>query len=99
MKTYVGVVPVKFDPVLRKTHEEAVHAVSSLLGSSADFPDSANDMLISEDIIVEEDALCDLRDLSSKHDRGPSALQPMQELCQTYCLAVPSDARAVQEIL
>lgn len=36
--------------------EEAEHGVSSVLGSTADVPDPAHDILVSEANIVEEDA-------------------------------------------
>lgn len=48
--------PVKFEPKLRKTHVETAHAVTSVLDSSVDLSDSADDMPISEDEIVEEAA-------------------------------------------
>lgn len=99
MRKWVGVVPVRFNPDQKKTHEDAARDVSSVFGSSVDFLDPANDMPVSEDGIFEKDALWDLRDLAFKDSAGPSALQRVQELCQAYGLAVPSDVRAVQKLL
>lgn len=48
--------PVKFKPRPRKTHEEAAHAVNSVLGYSADIRDPAKDMPVSKVDIVKEDA-------------------------------------------
>lgn len=64
-KRMVGDVQVKevvisehdnFNSVPRMVHEEAGHAISSQLGSSADSPDPAENMPIFEASIVEEDA-------------------------------------------
>lgn len=48
---------------------------------------------------VKEDAPWDIRDSTSSDDRGRSALQRTQELCQTYGLASPTDVRANQKVL
>lgn len=95
----IVIVPVKFRPGLWKMHEGAAHTVSSVPGSLTDVKDPAVDMPVSEDDIGEQDAPQDLRDMTSKHDRGPSALQRMQEFFQMYGLARPSDFSAVQMIL
>lgn len=73
--------PVKFKPGPRKTFEESAHAISSVLGSSSDVPDSADTILASWDDIIQEDASCDVRDLMSSDDHGPSALQRVQHFC------------------
>lgn len=99
MIRWVGVLPFQFNPGKWKTHEQAAHAVSSVLGSSTDIPDPTDDMPSSDSDIVEEDTPRILRDLTSRDDRRPSALQQVQYLCQRCGLAVPSDFRAVQKLL
>lgn len=96
---WVGTLPEKFKPELRKTHEEAAHAVSSVVDSSTDFLDPADDMPASNGDIVEDDATQDLSDMTYKDNCRPSALQYEQELYQPYVVAVPSDVRAVQKLL
>lgn len=84
-----------FKPEPRKTNEDAAHVVWSVYGSTADFLDPADDMPVFKEEIVTEDTSWDCRDLTSKHNSEPSALQRVEELCQTYCFAVASNVRAV----
>lgn len=73
-------------------------AANSVLGSSADFQDLDNDIPALEDDITEKECRLDVRDLRFMDDRGRSAMQHVQELCQTYELTVLSDAHAVQKL-
>lgn len=79
---YVVVLSVVFKSGYRKTLAEAADDVSSVFDSSADFPCPVSDVSIAEDEIVDEVSPCDLRDLTFKNDREPSALQQIQELCR-----------------
>lgn len=99
VKKWVGVTSVRFKPGKRKVDEEEVHAISFMLGSSADFLDLADDMPISIDDIVEEVAPWYLWNLMSKNGCQPSALQSGQQRCRAYGLSVLSDDDAVQKIL
>lgn len=75
----VVIVPVKYKPGVKKTHEEAAHAVRSVFSSSADFRDSADDLQFCKDPIPEENEPWESRDLASRVGRAPSALQPVQK--------------------
>lgn len=70
VKRPVWFVPVKFKPVPRKAHAEALHAVRSVHSSLAGFPDLSDDMLTSENGIFKGNASCDLLDMTSKKNRG-----------------------------
>lgn len=78
---------------------KAAHTVISVPGSLACFLDSAHNMVVSEERIVEVDALSDLRKLTSETDCEPSTLQHAQELGHTYGSAVLSDVRTVQQLI
>lgn len=99
VRRWVKVLPFKFQPGPRKTCEKAARAVTSMLGSSAEFLDPADDMPVFENSLVEEDAPCDLWELTFRNDREPSVLQRLQKHCQAYGLAVPSDVHSVQKLL
>lgn len=47
---------VKFKPGPRKSCDEAAHALSLVLSSSADFSNTTDDMPVFEDDTVQEDA-------------------------------------------
>lgn len=91
VKKWVRVVSFLFKPGHRKNLTEVPDAVRSFLDSSTDVPDVASDIRIVEDGIVDEDSPWDLRDLTSKEDRAPSALRRMQELFRTYGLSFSSN--------
>lgn len=65
----------------RMTLAEGPDATSSVVNSTSDFPDSASNVPIYENEIIEEDSPWDLKDLTSKDDRGPSASKRIQKLC------------------
>lgn len=78
---------------------EATDTVSSVISASADFSDPSSDVPIVKNEIVKKDVPRNLRDLTSKEDCVPSALQCIHELCRTICLSVPSDVRSVQGVI
>lgn len=73
-KRFVRAVTLKFKPEPRQTLEEARVVGSAVNGFSSGLPDPSDDVLIVEEEIVEEDALCDPLYLAFKGDRGLSAL-------------------------
>lgn len=97
-KKWIGMVFVVFKSRHRKVLGEEADAVSSVVDSSADFPDPAFDVPIIKDEIDEEDSPWDIRDLTFKNSRGPSTLQRIQRLCRTYGLSVHSDVQSVQGV-
>lgn len=78
---------------------QAVDAGSSNIDSSADFQGPASDVPIFDDEVVEEDSWWGVKDLTSKDDRGPTALQRVQDLCRIIGLSVPSDVLSVQRLV
>lgn len=74
---------------------KATDSVSSVFNSSATFPDTAFDESLVQNESIERDPPLDVEDLTSKNDRGTSALQQIREICKTYDLSVPSDVRSV----
>lgn len=73
--------------------------VSSVVESFPDFPYTDSNVPIVEDEVVEEDSPWDLRDLTFKDYRGPSALLRIQEYCRISCLSVPSDVLSFQGLI
>lgn len=84
LKKSVGVISDVFKPGHRKTFAVAADAVSSIIDTSTDLQNPAPDVFIVENEIVMEYGPWDLRDLSSKNDRGHTPLQRIQELCRCY---------------
>lgn len=76
MRPFVRSVPVKFKHGPRKTPEEVRTAVNAVDISSSELPASLDDVAFVDEEFVVEDVPCDLQDLISKNDRGPSTLQP-----------------------
>lgn len=70
---------------------EAAKCVSSVLGSSANFPDLAADASISEDEIVEDDTLWDLKDLTFKDNCEPFASPRVEEFYRTHSISASAD--------
>lgn len=95
VKVWDVFMPVKIKLWLWNTHMEMESAIFSVLGSSANFPDPYDDIIIYKDDTVGVDASWDLQDSKSKDDRGWSTFQGVQKFCKAYCLAAPSDGRAV----
>lgn len=73
--------------------------VRSVVESPADVSGTASDVPIVENDAVEGDSQWDLIDLTGKDDRGPSALQRVQDFCRTYGLSVPSYVLSVRELM
>lgn len=95
-KTWIPVVSVLFKPWNRDTLAEAAETASTDVDSFSHSPDPAYDVPIVENEFVVEGSPWDLGDLTSKNDRGLSALQQIQDLCQTYGLSVRSNVWSVQ---
>lgn len=87
--------PFVFKPGQRRTFLEAADAVSSVTDASADFSDLASNVHIVENENVEEDALWDLMNLTTKEDSRIFALQRFHEPRCIYGLWVHSDVRSV----
>lgn len=83
VKKWVGAVFVVFMTGHLKKLAKAADAVRSVAGSSADFPNPAYDIPIVQDKVVKIVSQRNLADLTFKHDRGPSALRKIGELCRT----------------
>lgn len=78
--------------------EDAANIVNSAVRSSVNFPDPPDDIGLVENMIMEEDATCNLQHLTSKENCGPSTFQRVQRLCQTHSLKLPSNFRSVQKV-
>lgn len=81
VKRWVRFVVVKFKPEPSRTHEKVVHAVNSVLGSSASLRDLSNNLPVSEGDIVKEDIAREFLELMSMDDDHQSALPCLKERC------------------
>lgn len=80
VKKWARVVSVVCKPGYRRTLTAATDAVISVFHSFPDFPGPASEVPIVEDYVFEKYPPWYLSDLSSKDDRGPSALERIQKL-------------------
>lgn len=96
---FVTSVPANDKAGPRKNKEEARVAVNVVYNYSLGLPGPLHYISVIEDEMAKQGAPWDLPDLTSKNDRGPSALQRIQASCQDHGLSVSSHILAVRVLI